>query len=176
MHVHTHSHTLKVGCKEYEAAAHLLHVWLLPWVAFLRDSVKASATCDSKLDPLVHSSLGSLDSVGSMLRAVTDYIVDGRHVYEVRQCLQSLIDEVVQMVQGDDAQTGDILLDCDDLPDLVGENGEVISTTKFHRETHLDRFEMVYKVGSAATGLVAIGQHLDRCPCFRSDKVSELGE
>ena len=42
----------------------------------------------------------------------------------------------------------------------------------FHRNTHLDRYETIYKVGSAATGLVAIGQQADRMPCFRDDKAT----
>ena len=46
-----------------------------------------------------------------------------------------------------------------------------ISQIFFHRNTHLDRCEALYKVGSAATGLKAIGQHLDRMTCFRDDKV-----
>ena len=44
---------------------------------------------------------------------------------------------------------------------------------KFHRETHLDRCESIYKVGAAATGLPHMGQHLDRSTCFRDDKVRE---
>lgn len=59
---------LKAGCKEKEAAEHLLHEWLLPWVSFLRESVDSNHS--GKLDPLIHSSLGSIDSAGSMLTAV----------------------------------------------------------------------------------------------------------
>jgi len=59
---------LKPGCKEKEEAEHLLHTWLLPWVATLRESV--SSTKDSGIDPLTQSSLGSVDSAGSMLQAV----------------------------------------------------------------------------------------------------------
>ena len=46
-----------------------------------------------------------------------DYVVDGRHVYEVRECVQSLVDRVVEMVEPE-AQPADISLD-DDLPELV---------------------------------------------------------
>ena len=62
---------LKPTCKEKEAAEHLLHVWLLPWVQFLRESVKSNCTTDGEfvIDPLIHSSLGSVDSAGSMLQA-----------------------------------------------------------------------------------------------------------
>ena len=106
-----------------------------------------------------------------MLSAVVDYVVNGRHMHEVRECVQSLVDLVVQMVEGDDAQAGNICLQYN-AADLVGVNGEPLTPTQFHRNSHLDRCEAIYKVGAAATGLVAIGQHLDRCPCFKADKVS----
>ena len=59
---------LKPGCKEKEAAEHLLHTWLLPWLAYLRDSVPN--TTKGQLNPLTQSSLGSIDSAGSMLQSV----------------------------------------------------------------------------------------------------------
>ena len=99
--------------------------------------------------------------------------------------------------EDDSAQSVDISLSTDDLPDLVDTHGVPIDTARhlnltlnltirahsqtltytgllqmvFHRDSHLDRYESLYKVGSAATGLEAMGQHLDRCPCFKNDKV-----
>lgn len=64
-HVPTMVRFLKPACKEKEAAEHLLHTWLLPWVKFLRTDVPTK-----DLNPLIHSSLGSIDSAGSMLSAV----------------------------------------------------------------------------------------------------------
>ena len=93
------------------------------------------------------------------------------------------------------SQCVDITLDIGDLPDLVTEDNEPVETVcyflvthtnhvsiqplpyilllqiQFHRETHLGRYEAMYKVGVVATGQPCIGQHLDRCPCFRNDKV-----
>ena len=61
-----------------------------------------------------------------------------RHVYEVWDRLQSLVDRVVEMAEEDDStQSLDI--------------------------SHI--------VGSATTGLEGMDQHLDRCPCFKNDKV-----
>ena len=55
---------------------------------------------------------------------IADYIVTGRHVYEVRECVQSLVDQVVEMFEPG-TQSADISLD-DDLPELVGWTDEPV--------------------------------------------------
>ena len=68
-----------------------------------------------------HSSI----SFSPLHTTTADYIVGGRHVYEVRECVQSVIDQVVEMFEPG-SQSVDIALD-GDLPNLVGENDEPIN-------------------------------------------------
>ena len=47
-------------------------------------------------------------------------------MYEVRECVQSLVDQVVSMVEGDNVQSVGISLSSAGLPDLVGPDGHPV--------------------------------------------------
>ena len=51
-------------------------------------------------------------------------------MYEVRECLQSLVDRVVTMTEDDPVQSVDISLSTDGLPELVDENDAPIDTAR----------------------------------------------